>query len=279
MFPRLPFNRPRVYEWVSLPTNFETNALNSPVDIGHSVMFKLWFTAQKDENLETIRFKFTLLHNNNPIAQSEQANYGRTLDSGDDAYVTANAGINVTGNRIMVGDTLEIHIDYYVTGEGLAIKYDNPLYDSGMEIDTNPLKISEVTGSRKSINAFFSEAFNVNIRKLLFVAVVDEIPLDEYPKFTTTTQGRKASWEVDLKKGTHMVTLMLSYGANANESMVIRHEEIKIDYTEPLKFLGKELNFWFSIIALIIILALVVTAVRVWKNRRDERMLLELESS
>ena len=277
MFPRLPFNKPRVYEWVSMPTNFESNALNSPIDLGHSVMFRLWFTAQKEENLGTIRFQFTLLHNNNPIAQSDSTSYSN-LDSGDDAFVTASAGINVTGNRIPVGDTLGIHIDYYVTGEGLAIKYDNPLYDSGMEIECNPLKISEISGSRKQINTFFSESFNVNIRKLLFIAIVDEIPVEELPLFTTTTQGRRASWTVDLEKGTHIVTLMLSYGANANESMVIRHQEVKIDFKEPIKFLGKDLNFWFSIIVLIIILALVVTAVRVWKNRRDEQMLMELES-
>lgn len=280
MFPRLPFNRPRVYKWVSLPANFETNALNSPLTLGHHVMFRLWFTATKDESLETIRFQFTLHHNNNPIAQTDPVSYGRTLPAGEEAFVTASAGINITGNRIAVGDTLEIHIDYYVTGEGLAIKFDNPLYDSGMEIEANPIKIGDIRATRTQVSALFSESFNVNTQKLLFITKIDEVPLETEPKFSSTTEGRMASWKIDtpLKKGTHTIVVMASYGSNANETMVMKLQEIKITYVEPIKIFGKDLNFWFSIIVLIIVLILIASVLKIWKNRRDERLLMELDT-
>jgi hypothetical protein len=271
-YPRLPGKYIRKYVWTSLPVNFESNSVNAPVNIGYRVQFNLWFEAT-DGNLGTIRFIFTLLHNGNPIAQTDSAEYNN-LNDGSAASITASAGINITGSRLEVGDTLGMHIDYWVNGDGLYIKYDNPLFDSGFEIEGNPIKINHITATPTRISTNYREAFNVRITKLNFIALIDETPVDELPLYTSSKDGPIVYWEHPLQKGTHIITIMISYGSNENESMVIKTQEIEIIVEEPLRFLGLEVNTWGRIIILIIIVAIILTAFRMYRSRREENELL-----
>jgi hypothetical protein len=238
-------------------------------------MFRLHFEST-EQNLDNIQFKFTLLVNNNPIAQTDPVRYSGNLPQGEDGLVTANAGINITGNQLNVGDVVEIHIEYFVTGEGLRIKYDSPIYDSGMELQTNAIKIKEIRAEQKRITSIYSEAFGVNNQKLLFMSFVDEIPIESEPDMGSSKDGRFVAWGVKLKHGTHIITVQISYGSNANESMVSLQQEVRIIVIEPPTFLGLEINTWFLIIILIILLAVIWGVVKKWRSRREEAMLLEM---
>ncbi|UCH89027.1 MAG: hypothetical protein JSV49_12480 [Thermoplasmata archaeon] len=262
--------------WQTLPIQFETTTANAPVDLGHNVNFKVWFTST-EENLGTIRFRFTLLHNNDPIAQTDVASYSEDLPKDRDGSVTAGAGINITGSRLDVGDTLEMKIDYLVDGYGLKLKFDNPLYDSGFELEANPLKIRSIHASQDRVTVGYQEAFNVKVNKLTFVTKIDEAPITEAPIFSSSRDGPIVYWDVNLKAGTHTILVMLSYGSNDNESMVMRTEEVNIVVVKPWEFLGLEASGWGWLIILIILFAIIIYAYRRWRANRDALLMQEFE--
>jgi len=274
LHPILPGKYLRAFVWSAVPFNFESNRVNTPIELGHRVLFKLHFTSTQ-ENIGTVRFRFTLLQSNSPIAKTDTAEYSN-LAKDEDGMVTISAGINITGNRLSVGDTIDVHIDYWVNGDGLKIKYDNPIYDSGIEINMNPLRIHDLKATPTSLTAVFHEAFNVRLTKLNFITVVDETPITEVPTFSMTKDGRTASWKVDLKEGTHSVRISLSYGGNENETMVTLLQDIKIVIDRPPEFLGITYTNWYLIIFLIATAIIVGIIYKTWKSRREEQELLEM---
>jgi hypothetical protein len=264
------------YVWRSVPVNFESNPVNKQVTIGNQAKFKLWFAATSG-NLDTVRFKFTLLHNGNSIAQSDVVEFPERLNDGSDGEIHATAGVNITNSRLDVGDTLGLHIDYLVNGEGLKIKYDNPVYDSGFEVDANPIKLTNIQATPHRITTTYREAFNVKLVTLSFIAKVDDTPIIDLPQYSSSKEGPQVYWDVDLPSGRHIITIMASYGSTDNESWVVKFHDVEIVIQEPWAFLGIQGNTWTTIIGLIVVAVIIGIGIRIWKGRRDdaelERML------
>lgn len=278
MYPRLPGKWIRKYVWVDLPFNFKTNPVNNPIKLGHNVLFKLWFRAS-EENLGSIQFKFILYAGDSAIAQTDTVDYRRTLEVDQEAQVSATAGINITDNQLNSGEQLEVHIRYWVNGDGLEILYDNPLVDSGIELESNSIKIREISGNKASINAYYRESFNVKAPKMNFICLVDETPVETEPSLGSSNSGRSASWGVNLKPGKYTVTVMISYGGNANESMAALTQEINVVIYEPARFLGLTMGTWGKIIILVILLAIAVSSYKIYRSRQDEAELMKMLDS
>lgn len=225
MYPQAPGKFVQMYEWASLTQDFETEQVSRPVHLGNRVSFTLWFGAS-EEDLGEIKFKLTLLHNDEPVAQTEALTYSNLVKN-EDGCIQGSAGLNTTGYMLQPGDGLSMHIDYYVIGDGLVIKFDSILYDSGFDLEADPLSIDYITNTERNIIVYYSEAFGVDGHALFFRLKVDGKIIESEPQLGTSPDGNYVNWDVDLLPGTREIVIYVSYRDYGDGSMVKMEKNIQ----------------------------------------------------
>jgi hypothetical protein len=230
MYPRAPGRFFRQYQWTTLADTFDTSNINSAVTLGQQVKFKLWFDSTVEE-LSTIRFRFTLLHNGDPIVETDIVEYYRTLSVGDEAYVETQDALQVEMYQMEAGDHLSIMIDYWVNGDGLRIKYGNYVYDSGIEIEANSIKIEDITATQSKLSAYFNEAFNVNPATLFFDALINDVSVEDEYSLAENTKGTFSFWYVTLEQQTYFITIYASYGSRGEDYLLKETQIVEVGET------------------------------------------------
>ena len=229
-YPYLPGKYVMQYVWQTLPVNFETLSVNSPVNLGDHIDLKLWFWSTVEE-LPDVEFRFTVLHNDYIIGRS--SNIGRhSLFVGEEDYVEASINLDYSGLSLEVGDHLSLMIEYYVNGDGLQIVFDDIYYDSGFYLDADPIKILDMRASPNTLKAYFNDAFNVNVNTLCFIAEIGSEELYEQCEFAQDSEGIFAYWDVNLQMQTYTVTIKASYGSTHEEYMVEERQTVTVTEKE-----------------------------------------------
>lgn len=198
-------------EWRTVGTWVSEN-LGSSMKVTGSAEFNIWVTFEGDGTPSASDFEFTVQSNGNPISDAVVIE-DVPLEEGMEPYeITASANINET--ELGSGDTLELYIRARVSLEGAKILFWSSEHLSGMSIDCNPIAIINIDGCEKGVLAELIDAFRVNWNsennKKNIIAFLDGQVINVEPEI----KGNKFHWEKGIGKGTHTVTVLISYDGN-----------------------------------------------------------------
>jgi hypothetical protein len=270
MYPRLPGRFINKYVESSIGTPWVSRKITSPIFIEFQATFRVYITSS-DENIGSARFAFTLRKNNNEIIASTDFTNGVGVDKDEVVEVRTSTVVNLSINA---GDKLYLYIDYWVNGNGLYVLYDAPGLLSGVELICDALNIVNVHADKNGICTDYKDAFFASPSKMIFMSKVDEIQIDTIPEHTTTDDGlRQTHWEYKLKEGDHAVEVRISYGSVDNTTMAIFTGNVNVPKEEVIELFGIELEIWLQIIGVIILLIIIIGIVKVYRRRREEKML------
>ncbi len=176
-----------------------------------------------------------------------------------------------------VGDVFSLYIRCRNNFDGAQILFGSREHSSSVIMNCDPLSLIDIHAKDKNVKGIYDDIFSVRPMDMSFQAKVDNVIVRTNPEIGSEVymgiHYRTVSWKVNIDRGSHDVEISLSYGGLDNSTMIslLKHVTIK-GPVEPT-FLGFPMWFWYMIIFLIVLFAVIGGVVK-YKNYREEQQWL-----
>ena len=216
-------------QWTDIGT-WTSEPLINQMKVNSETFFILWVSDAEENQRDDCEFRFTVKYNEQVIGQRHIEN--QTVPETPTKITTA---VDVNATTFEIDDKFSIYLEYR-GWDDIDVYYDNETYDSGININANPITIYEVYGKLDRIGFRFTDAFDNHRRfnsKIYSIMIDDKkVEIDDrdvlFREYNHPLKICRLKWLEDFNSGNHNVKVILSYGGDTTWEIskdIIFHED------------------------------------------------------